>query len=418
MGFLGRLFGTDPETKIAKAEKLIGLTEFHEARWILEGLEHPRTEALMAQAMQGLIEANLEEGRARYSAGDREGAEEHLALARQFGASSDQLRAARRGGRASMPAPKPKKNPVVDTAPQGDDPIWSLPPEDPRLRYALLIERYPEGLRERMLSLGPAFAEAALLTESGRPADAMSALKPFTAKDDVARFERAKAAIAAEELPAAASELMAFGDSIGHQAIGSSHTAVMLVQTLVRLGRAEEALERIAPLVEASPTSGERVMLSSAEAQLLFLVGRDDEADIKTATLLRESSRDMSLVKLLARIRTRKGNRINAMQILEDGLNRCCSAPGKCGSQPLDLEAVRMLTVLYLEDKLEPKRVRELMGDLEKHRKQPVWDDAYIAALVDRNEGSPTLSERVSTLRQGLHPNDPRNAVLDNAFGA
>ena len=77
-----------------------------------------------------------------------------------------------------------------------------------------------------------------------------------------------------------------------------------------------------------------------------------------------------------------------------------------------------MLIVLYLEDKLEPKRVRELMADLEKHRKQPSWDDAYIAALLDRNDGSPRLMERVSALRNGLNPNDPRNAVLNNAFGA
>lgn len=415
MGFFGKLFGTDPESKIAKAERLIGLNEFHEARWILEGLEHPRTDALMAQTMQGLVEANLEEGRARYSAGDREGAEEHLALAREFGATNDQLRTARRDGRANMPIPKPKQ-PQLDTSPQGDDPIWSLPPEDPRLRFALLIERYPENLRERMLALGVGFAEAVLLTENGNPVAALKALQPFTATDDVARLERAKAAIAADELPAAASELMTFGDTVGHQVIGASHTAVMLVQTLVRLGRAPEALECISPLVEATNSPTEKIMLASAEAQLLFLVNRIDEADTKTTALLRESSRDMGLVKLLARIRTRKGNRINAMQILEDGLNRCCSAPGKCGSQPLDVEAVRMLAILYLEDNLEPKRVQELLADLKKHQKGTTWDDEYIAALVDRNEGNPSLHERVRTLKQGLGPNDQRHSMLSRSF--
>jgi hypothetical protein len=55
---------------------------------------------------------------------------------------------------------------------------------------------------------------------------------------------------------------------------------------------------------------------------------------------------------------------------------------------------------------------------LEKHRKQPSWDDAYILALIDRNEGNPSLAQRVSTLRQGLAPNDARNGVLDKAFGA
>ena len=418
MGWLAKLLGTDPDAKIAKAEALIALREHHEARWILEGLDHPRAEALMQTALQGLAAANLEEGRARYSAGDRAGAEEHLAMAREFGATNEQLRDARRAGRDSMPKPAPKPVPMADDQPAGDDPIWSLPPDDPRLRFALLIERYPEHLRARMLELGADFAAAAMMTENGQPGQAMAALQPFTAIDDAARFERAKAAIAANELHAAASELMTFGDTVGHQRIGTSHSAVMLVQTLVRIGRADDALDCIEPLVDAAATPAERLMLASAEAQLLFMVGDIDGADTKTTALLRESSRDMGLVKLLARIRMRKGNRINAMQLLEDGLNRCCSAPGKCGSQPLDLEAVRLLVVLYLEDRLEPKRVQELMNDLSKHRKQATWDDEYIAALMDRNHGNPALQGRVQLLQRGLKPSDPRNETLRAAFGA
>ena len=415
MRWLAQLMGTDPDSQVAKAQKFIDLGEFHEARWLLEALDHPKAPDLLRVARNGLVEANLEEGRARYSAGDRAGAEEHLALAREFGATADQLRAARRSGRENMPKPKPK--PVqADTKPAGDDPIWSLPPDDPRLRFALLIERYPEHLRERMLALGAEFAAAAMLTENGQPKQALHALKAFTGVDDVARFERAKAAIAAEELPAAASELLSFGDTVGHQVIGSSHTAVMLVQTLVRIGRAEEALTRIEPEVASSSSPAERVMLASAEAQLLFMVGRIDEADTKTTALLRESSRDMGLVKLLARIRIRKGNRINAMQLLEDGLNRCCSAPGKCGSQPLDLEAVRLLLILYLEDRLEPKRVRELMADLKANRKQTVWDDGYIAALMDRNDAQPSLNNRIDALAKALGPTDPRHETLRRAF--
>ena len=415
MGFFGRLFGIDADSKVEKAKKMISLSEFHEARWILEDLAHPETPELMARTMKGLLEANLEEGRARYSAGDKVGAEEHLALAREFGATHDQLRQARREGRASMPAPNPVE-PKVETAPAGDAPIWSMPPEDPRLRYALMMESYPEGLRERLLALGVGFAEAALLTENGKPEEAFQALQPYAAKDDVARYERARAAIAADILPAAASELLAFGDSVGHQAIGTNHTAVMMCQTLVRLGRAEEAVDRLQPLIDDSNNPSEQTMLAGAEAQILFLLGRDEEADVKTAKLLRDSSRDMNLVKLLSRIRSRRGQRLNAMQILEDGLNRCCSAPGKCGSQALDLEAVRMLAVMYLEDRIEPKRTDELRKDIEKHRKKPVWDDAYIDALVARNTQEPGIDQRVGNLAKGLKPTDPRMAILASAF--
>jgi len=414
MGFFARLFGTDAESKIARAQRFIDSGEHHEARWVLEGLDHPKAEELMTVAREGLIEGNLEEAQARFSSGDRVGAEEHLVLARNFGASSEQLRNTRRSGRQAMPAPKVKKQEPV--APVGEDPIWSLPPDDPRLRYALMVEAYPEGLRERLMNLGAGFAEAALKTDNGDPEGAAKLLGAFIEKDDVVRFERARASIATGALPAAASDLMQFGDAVGHQRIGSHHTAVMMVQTLAQLGRAGEALERIVPEIDRSTTPHDQLVMRSAEAQLLFALGRDEEADTKTSTLLRESSRDMGLVKLLSRIRNRRGQRVNAMAILEDGLNRCCSAPGKCGSQPLDLEAVRMLAGMYLEDNIEPKRSAELLRDIEKHRKQANWDDAYLDALVDRNQGNASVTEKVNLLGQGLAPNDPRQSRLNQSF--
>jgi hypothetical protein len=416
MGFFAKLFGTDPDSKLARAQRFMDSGEHHEARWILEGMDHPEAHNMLSLAMTGLVDGNLEEAQARFSSGDREGAEEHLALARNFGATSEQLRFARRDGRASMPAPKVKKVPKP-SGPVGKDPIWSLPPDDPRLRYALMVESYPEGLRERLLTLGVTFAEAAMRTDNGDPEGAVKALTPFVEKDDVVRFERARAALATGSLPAAASDLMQFGDTVGHQRIGAHHTCVMMVQTLVQLGRAQEALDRIIPEIERSRTPNDQIMMRSAEAQLLFTLGHDEEADTKTATLLRESSRDMGLVKLLSRIRNRRGQRVNAMAVLEDGLNRCCSAPGKCGSQPLDLEAVRLLAGMYLEDRIEPKRAAELLKDLRKHRKQTTWGDAYLDALVARNEGSPSITERVTALEQGLAPNDPRRARLTAAFG-
>jgi tetratricopeptide (TPR) repeat protein len=415
MGFLGRLFGTDPEAKLEKARRLNAMSEFHEARWLLEGLDHPGTAAAMADTMAGLIAVNLEEARALYSAGDRERGEEHLTMAREFGANADQLRQARRQGREAMPAPKSKKAPV-ETGPVGDDPIWSLPPDDPRLRYALMVETYPEQLRARLLGLGPDFAEAALRTDTGDAVGAMGALSSFVGIDDVARYERARAAIAAGELPAAASELIQFGESLGHQTIGANHTAMMMVQALSQLGRAEEALERIIRALDATDNPREQIMMQNAEAQLLFLLGRDEEADTKATALLRNASRDMGLVKLLSRIRKRRGQRINAMAMLEDGLNRCCSAPGKCGSQPLDLEAVRMLLIMYLEDRIEPARVSALLADLEKHRKQAVWDDGYIAALQSRNASDPSLGRQLSSLVNGLGPTNPRRRILSAAF--
>ena len=173
MGFLGKLFGTDPESKLNRARKFLDTGEYHEARWVLEGLEHPEAAPLMEAARSGLVEANLEEGRARYSSGDREGAEEHLALARTFGATAEQLRQARRIGREAMPKPKPKRTAAAE-GPVGDDPIWSLPPDDPRLRYALMVETYPAHLRERLMAL-------CLLYTSPSPRDGLLSRMPSSA---------------------------------------------------------------------------------------------------------------------------------------------------------------------------------------------------------------------------------------------
>lgn len=415
MSLLGRIFPAflGPEAKIDQAKAALDKGEFNDARWILGEVQHPEAESLLAQALAGLVEMNLEEARARYSSGDRAGAEEHLGIAREFGATSEQLRGARKAGRADMPAPPPKKQVEPTDKPVGEDPLWSLPPTDPRLRYALTVETYPESLRERLVALGPEFAAAVLRIDDGDAASAVTALTAFVHTDPVARYERARAALAAEQRPAAASDLLAFGDAVGHQQIGQTHTLILLSQVLISLGRAEEALERVDLELEKDDRIGLRIMA----AHLLFVLGRDEEADEAATQLLREASRDMGLVRLLARIRVRRGERISAMGILEDGLNRCCSAPGKCGSQPLDLEAVRLLVQLYLEDRIEPGRVAELLRDLQRHVSRPGWEDAYIAALVARNEGHPGLEEQVAKLGNGLKPGHPGLARLKSAFG-
>ena len=87
------------------------------------------------------------------------------------------------------------------------------------------------------------------------------------------------------------------------------------------------------------------------------------------------------------------------------------------GSQPLDLEAVRMLAAMYLEDRIEPKRTQELLADLRKHVRKPGWDDAYISALLARNEGQPQMKEMVARLRANLPDKDPRIESLNTAFG-
>jgi len=404
-----------PEAKLAKAQQYLEASEFNEARWLLEELDHPDAPTLRLEARRGLAQSNLEEGRARYSAGDRAGAEEHLALAREFGATSEQCREARRVGRSEAP---PKKTKPIPAEPMtvGQDPLWSLPPDDPRLRYAVLVESYPDHLRDRLLELGPDFATAVLLIDNGQPQEAEKQLTRFIEQDPVARYERARAALAATHLPAAASDLMSFGEAVGHQRIGTNHTAVLLGQVFLSLNRAEEALGPVTDCRDQATTPSDQHVLDAMRVQLLSATGQLDEADVLATQLVRTAPRDMGVIRMLAQIRLAKGHRDQAMGILEDGLNRCCSSPGRCGNQPLDVQAARTLVRLYLEDRIAPKRTRELLGQLAQNVSKPTWEDRYLAALVARNEGQPHARDLVQRLTAELAPTDRRHQRLSTAF--
>lgn len=416
MGFLGRLFGTDPTVRAEKAQRFLERGQFNEARWELEGLDHPQAEAMMALAHEGLAKLNLEEAKARFSSGDVVGAKEHMEMARQFGADPTELRQVRRlarqvreEARAAKAAAK-----VKPTLPEGADPLWSLPPDDPRLRYAMLLEAWPEDLRERLAALGPDFARAVLLVEGGKGGEAFEQLTPFAQQEPAARYERARAALQAGKLPAAASDLRTFGDEVGHRRIGPVHTAVMLTQTLARLGRSPEALEALNKEIAVN----DEIALRGTRASLLEGMGRVEEAGKEAEALLLTAPRDQGLYRLLARTREALGNRVGAMAALEGCLAKTCSNPGKCGQQPFDVQAARMLARLYLEDRIEPKRAQELLHKLSGHIERPNWEDRYLAALVARNEDelqSPALARR---LLAELPDNDARRAWVHKAFAA
>jgi len=417
-GLLAKLFPSwaGPDAKLARARAFIDAGEHHKARWILSELDHPQAQSTLNEALAGLVLANLSEAQARYSSGDRVGGEEHLAMAREFGATPDQLRAARRSGRIQAPKAEPPPQ-MVEKIVEGSDPLWSLPPDDPRLQYAVTVETYPEALRSRLINLGPEFATAVRLIDNGQPENAHGAITPFIGQDPVARYERARAALSWGKAPAAASDLLAFGEQVGHQRIGNTHTAVLTAQVLAGLNRAEEALDAVDLGRKSASTPADVHALDGTRAQLLNMLGRLEEADTLATRLVRTAPRDMGIVRLLSQIREARGERIQAMGILEDGLNRCCSSPGKCGNQPLDIQAVRQLVRMYLEDRIEPKRTQELLADLRKHVRKPGWDDAYISALLARNEGQPQMKEMVARLRANLPDKDPRIESLNTAFG-
>lgn len=418
MGWLARLFGNDPESKVARARDLLAAGSFNDARWELEELDHPEAPALREKARQGLVVLNLDEAAARYRAGDFGGAQEHLNLAGEFGATSSQLREVRRVGReerARRKAEAEAKAQAELLIPEGDDPLWSLPPDDPRIRYAVLLEAWPDDLRERLAALGPDFAKAVMLIEEGRGAEAAGLLDPFVHTDPVARWERSRAHLQAGNLAPAASDLATFGDRVGHRRIGQQHTATVHAQVLARLGRSGEALALIEGCIAAGDSD---LALQGMRVSLLEAMGRLMEAETSAEGLLKKAPKDQGLYRMLARIRLRLDKRMGATAALEGGLAKTCSNPGKCGNQPFDVHAARMLTALYLEDRREPVRVKELLADLGRYVREPAWEDQYIAALKARNDGLPGVDRLAQLLRDALPEGDPRRQQVHQSFAA
>ncbi len=431
MGLLSWLF-PGPSERIGKARKLLERGDAGQAKLMLEGIEGGEAELLREQVFDRLVQMNLEACDGSVSAGELHAAAENLALAEQFAGARHrpalrQARKAMREARTAARVESPPKGklghsgcasgscgaggevPVEAPSPGfGADPVFSLPPDHPQVRYALLLEGYPEDLRKRFLALGTDFAQAVLHLEDGEAAQAWDAMEPFVATEPAVRLPRARAALAQQRFARAASELRAFGDALGHQRAGGAHTAVLLARALASDRRIEDALA----VIQAQRAIDRDLELAGNEVALLEALDRLPEADQAGVALLRQAPGDFGVHKMLARIRVKGGERLAAMQVLESGLTRLCKGPGKCGSQPLDLDAARMLAQLYLEDRLQPKRVEELLSDISKYRRQPAWMDAYLDVLRARNQGTGAVEEKARALLRGVPDADPRRALV------
>lgn len=94
------LHPSSPESRRHRALRDLAKGEYNKARLETEGLADPESHALYTHALAAMVVLNLEEFQARRSAGEPEEAASALARARQFGATEEQIRAARQVGRA------------------------------------------------------------------------------------------------------------------------------------------------------------------------------------------------------------------------------------------------------------------------------------------------------------------------------
>ena len=415
MGWFQRTFLNNSAARIERAERYLEREEYNNARLELTELDEPIAHNLLEKALAGLVEINLEESLARFSSGDYDGANEHLELATRFGATQSQVNTVRKRGRefqkqeqleAAIEAQKKKK-----TIPVGNDPIYSLPPDHPKLLVTIYLEGYPTAIRERFVNLGQEFLEAILKIEGGKPQQAHTTLSNFIEREPAARFERARAALALGMIPSAISDLMMFGEEVGHQEINNTHTGALLSQLLMQIGRGEEGLSELNTLL----TKDNHPSLRIVRSQILEAKGKLDEAEKATQNILKDFPKSLPIIRQLARIRLKLDKRVLAASTLETGLKSCCT-PGSCSSQPMDVEALRMLARIYLEDNVLPKRCLEILDTLNKHVKNRIWEDDYLTVLHNRNNGVSFVEDSAKILLQQLKEGDHRRQWVEKSF--
>lgn len=416
MGWWQRTFSNSPTARLERAELFWKNEEYNKVRLEVQDLTDSRAQDLYNLALERLVTLNLDEAHARFSLGDSIGAEDHLLLAKEFGATNRQVQDIRKSGKAIQRMDLEKKR--VKAAEKeskkqmhGDDPIWSLPPDDPRLQYALHLETYPVEVRERLIPLGQEFAEAVLSIQQGKGVDGISILSNYIEREPAVRYERARAAITVGNLPLAIADLMTFGDEVGHCVIGNVHTGALLGQLMVQAGRTDEGIDTMSSLI----ADDEHVSMRIVRSQMHLQKGNLAVAEKETQLLLKELPKNQPLIRQLATVRLQQDNRISAANILEAGFSSCCET-GSCSAQRPDVQSVRLLARIYLEDRVLPERCTELLQQLQGLVPQPIWEDQYLITLHARNSGDTIANSLAKKLHDVLKEGDPRRKWVVKNF--
>jgi len=428
MGLISWLFPSD-EDRIAAAKADLKAGRASAARERLLDMENKDAVLLLHEAENSLALDNLQAALQYCRLGDDQRVFQHLELAdrfhhggleEKFSKVRRELREVRAGRDAAAQKAKEEKrvkqmqaDPLGLTGgaslldPELPDDMYDADRTELEARLGLLIENYPQHLRETVPELGAKFTRAVLDLDEGRPDKALSVLITLDDNAALVNWERARAAHALGDAKAASRAVRRFAENAGgHFPMGRLHSGVFLAQLTTEAGDVAGALVTLRSVRHDEPKVGEFLF-----AQLLEANGALAEAETVLTKMIKEHPRTMPLYKLMARIRLKGGHRPAAMQVLEAGLGAQCCTPGKCGYQPPDQDMMRTLATLYLEDGLQRERALELADQAAGMAQNPTWEDAYLHALVLRATEHPDGPAVVARLHEKTRA-DPRRQRL------
>jgi len=425
MGLLSWIFPS-PADRVARARKELAAGRPQEARLEVLDVDHPDAPAVLVEAENALALRNLEAATQACRSGDDVRAAEHLALADRFhhGGHEEQFKVVRRELRtiraersaADIRDKEEAQRRLMAADPLGitGGPSWldkaasdepfDADKEELEARLALIVEGYPDALRERVGHLGADFARAVLDLDEGRADLSLQAMLALPDDEPLVQWERARAAYALGDPTAAARALRRFGELAGrHHPMGNRHSATFLAQCLTETRDLAGALRVLRSARVDEPKLGTLLY-----ANLLAATDDLSQAEELLKGLVRDHPRMGPAYVSLAQVRLRGGHRKAAMRALEASLEATHCTPGRCGYQPPDLDVHRMLATLYLEDGVERERALELAGIAQGLVKKPVWGDLYLAALAAKTSGRPDAPQLIDRLKQITPPESPQ----------
>ena len=425
MGLLSWIFPS-PADRVARARKELAAGRPDEARLEVLDVDHPEAPAVLEEAENALALRNLEAATHLCRSGDDVRAAEHLTLAERFhhGGFEEQFRTVRRELReiradrstATQREKEEANRRLMAADPLGitGGPSWldatasdapfDADKEELEARLALLVEGYPEVLRDRVGDLGANFARSVLDLDEGRADLALQGLLALPDNEPLVQWERARAAYALGDAKAAARALRQFSELAGrHHPMGQRHSGTFLAQCLAESGDISGALRALRSARATEPKLGSMLF-----ANLLAATGELEPAEKLLKEVVREHPRMSAAYVSLARVRIAGGHRASAMRALEASLESTHCTPGKCGYQAPDLEVHRLLATLYLEDGVERERGLELAGIAQGLVQQPAWSDLYLAALAAKTSGRPEAPQLIDRLKQVTPPESPQ----------
>ena len=150
----------------------------------------------------------------------------------------------------------------------------------------------------------------------------------------------------------------------------------MLARVLAHSGQADVALEMIQDEIQRL----RRNWAQAVRVGLLEALDVLEEAESAAVTLLQKVPRQMGLYRQVAQDSRAQGRAGGSGRSVGVGVGYLLRIPRQLRNVALDVQAVRSLARLYLEDRVADERVEDLLAKLGKHVQEPSWEDGYLAA--------------------------------------